>query len=80
MATTPVLVVFLNRETLLFGDETSSRHHFEPRNAFFWRRDPFSSPFLYGKLHFLATRSILGTTLSRETPFFGEEALFSAPL
>ncbi|WP_270577801.1 hypothetical protein, partial [Caldibacillus thermoamylovorans] len=39
----------------------------------FWRRGPFSSSFLVGKLHFLATRSNLVTVLSRKTPTFGDE-------
>ncbi|MCB7070322.1 hypothetical protein LIZ76_10100, partial [Caldibacillus sp. 210928-DFI.2.22] len=33
----------------------------------------FSSSFLDRKLHFLATRSILVTVLSRGTPYFGDE-------
>ncbi|KIO73385.1 hypothetical protein B4167_2108 [Caldibacillus thermoamylovorans] len=41
---------------LFFGDEACSRHHFEVKNAQFWRRASFSSPFLVGKLHFMATR------------------------
>ncbi|WP_161792891.1 hypothetical protein [Caldibacillus thermoamylovorans] len=45
MATRPVLVVILSRETPFFSDETFSRRHFEPRNPFFWRRDLFSSSF-----------------------------------
>ncbi|WP_368986593.1 hypothetical protein NST54_04265 [Caldifermentibacillus hisashii] len=45
LATRPVLVVILSRETPFFGDETCSRRHFEPRNPFFWRRDLFSSSF-----------------------------------
>ncbi|MCM3055404.1 hypothetical protein [Caldibacillus thermoamylovorans] len=45
MATRPLLVTILNRKLLLFGDETYSRRHFEARNALFWRRDLFSSPF-----------------------------------
>ncbi|MEN0650703.1 hypothetical protein NSQ82_17130 [Caldifermentibacillus hisashii] len=45
MATRPVLVVILSPETSLFGDETLSRRHFEPKNSLFWRRDPFSSSF-----------------------------------
>ncbi|WP_368986929.1 hypothetical protein NST54_07170 [Caldifermentibacillus hisashii] len=45
MATRPFLVTILRREMLFFGDETFSRHHFEPGNAPFWRRDLFSSPF-----------------------------------
>ncbi|MBU5340895.1 hypothetical protein [Caldifermentibacillus hisashii] len=59
LATRPLLVVFLSHETSLFGDETTSRCLFEPRNLTFWRRDPFSSPFLAVKPHFLATRSLL---------------------
>ncbi|MEC5273756.1 hypothetical protein [Caldifermentibacillus hisashii] len=39
------LVVVLSPETSLFGDETLSRRHFEPRNFTFWRRDLFSSSF-----------------------------------
>ncbi|MCB5934567.1 hypothetical protein LJB62_06415 [Bacillus sp. DFI.2.34] len=73
MATRPFLVVISNRETPFFGDETISRRHFELRNAIFWRRDHFSSSFLYGKLHFLATRSLLVVILSREMPLFGDE-------
>ncbi|MCB5934518.1 hypothetical protein LJB62_06165 [Bacillus sp. DFI.2.34] len=45
MATRPLLVTILNRKLLFFDDETLSRRHFEARNALFWRRDPFSSPF-----------------------------------
>ncbi|MCB7070875.1 hypothetical protein LIZ76_12955 [Caldibacillus sp. 210928-DFI.2.22] len=45
MATRPVLVVILSRETSLFGDETLSRRRFKARNSFFWRRGPFSSSF-----------------------------------
>ncbi|MEK0287367.1 hypothetical protein [Caldifermentibacillus hisashii] len=48
MATRPLLVVFLSRETSLFGDETTSRRLFEPQNRIFWRRDPFSS-LIFGK-------------------------------
>ncbi|MCB7078023.1 hypothetical protein LI012_14530 [Caldibacillus thermoamylovorans] len=43
MATRSVLVVFLSRETLIFGDETRSRRLFLAGNSFFWRRNPFSS-------------------------------------
>ncbi|MEN0647856.1 hypothetical protein NSQ82_02175 [Caldifermentibacillus hisashii] len=46
MATRPFLVVVLGRKKLNFGDETQSRHRFWSGNAQFWRRDPFSSPFL----------------------------------
>ncbi|WP_368997325.1 hypothetical protein [Caldifermentibacillus hisashii] len=45
MATSPVLVVVLRRETLFFGDEPHSRHHFWVENIIFWRRAPFSSSF-----------------------------------
>ncbi|MEK0290010.1 hypothetical protein P5F77_05925 [Caldifermentibacillus hisashii] len=45
MATRPILVVILRRETLFLGDEPRSRHHFAMRNPHFWRRDPFSSSF-----------------------------------
>ncbi|MBU5341025.1 MULTISPECIES: hypothetical protein [Bacillaceae] len=44
---------------LNFGDELRSRHHFAMRNAQFWRRAPFSSPFCDEKSSFLATRPIL---------------------
>ncbi|WP_346206594.1 hypothetical protein NSS89_16265 [Caldifermentibacillus hisashii] len=73
MATRPLLVVTFVRETPFFGDETLSRHHFEPGNATFWRRDSFSSSFLREKLHFLATRLFLVVIFVRETPFFGDE-------
>ncbi|MBU5344028.1 hypothetical protein [Caldifermentibacillus hisashii] len=75
MVTTPVLVVFLRRKTSFFGDETRSRRRFETENAIFWRRDHFSSSFLDGKLHFLATKLLLVVTFGRETPFFGDETL-----
>ncbi|MEK0288424.1 hypothetical protein, partial [Caldifermentibacillus hisashii] len=75
LATRPLLVVIFGRETPFFGDETLSRRHFEPGNATFWRRNTFSSSFLCGKLHFLATRSLLVVTFAREIPFFGDETL-----
>ncbi|WP_404996304.1 hypothetical protein [Caldifermentibacillus hisashii] len=43
MATRFILVTFLRRKMLYFGDETLSRRHFEPKNSLFWRRDSFSS-------------------------------------
>ncbi|MCM3056225.1 hypothetical protein [Caldibacillus thermoamylovorans] len=43
MATRLFLVVILSRKTPFFGDETLSRHHFKPKNSFFWRRGSFSS-------------------------------------
>ncbi|WP_346207725.1 hypothetical protein NSS91_17060 [Caldifermentibacillus hisashii] len=73
MATRLLLVVIFIRETPFFGDETLSRRHFEPGNATFWRRNTFSSSFLYGKLHFLVTRPLLVVIFMRETPFFGDE-------
>ncbi|WP_227140414.1 hypothetical protein [Caldibacillus sp. 210928-DFI.2.22] len=45
MATRLFLVVIFARKTPLFGDETRSRRHFEPRNFIFWRRDSIPSPF-----------------------------------
>ncbi|MCB5936623.1 hypothetical protein LJB62_17255 [Bacillus sp. DFI.2.34] len=45
MAARPLLVVVLSRKTAFFGDETTSRRRFEPRNLTFWRRDHFSSSF-----------------------------------
>ncbi|MCM3054546.1 MULTISPECIES: hypothetical protein [Bacillaceae] len=45
MTTRSVLVVFLRRKNLFFDDEIHSRRHFEVKNSFFWRRDPFSSSF-----------------------------------
>ncbi|MEN0660873.1 hypothetical protein NST11_16170 [Caldifermentibacillus hisashii] len=73
MATRSLLVVIFVRESPFFGDEITSRRHFEPRNATFRRRDHFSSSFLDGKLHFLATRPFLVVIFGRETPFFGDE-------
>ncbi|WP_161522359.1 hypothetical protein [Caldibacillus thermoamylovorans] len=75
MATRPVLVVILSRETPFFGDETLSRRRFEARNSFFWRRNHFSSSFLGRILPFLATKPVLVVILRRETPFFGDETL-----
>ncbi|MEC5273516.1 hypothetical protein NSS89_01840 [Caldifermentibacillus hisashii] len=65
MATRPVLVTILRKKTPNFDDETRSRHHFEVKKALFWRRGPFSSPFLVGKLHFLATRPVLVANFDR---------------
>ncbi|WP_368996668.1 hypothetical protein [Caldifermentibacillus hisashii] len=73
MATKLVLVVFFVRKSPLFGDETRSRRHFEAGNATFWRRDSFSSSFLCGNLHFLATRPVLVVIFVPETPLFGDE-------
>jgi len=75
LATKPVLVVFLSRETLIFSDETRSRRHFKPGNTHFWRRNLFSSSFFDRKLIFLATRSSLVGIFWLETPFFSDETL-----
>ncbi|MCB5934899.1 hypothetical protein LJB62_08105 [Bacillus sp. DFI.2.34] len=48
---------------LVFDDEPRSRHRFWVRNACFWRRAPFSSPFFGEKRSFLATRLNLVTFL-----------------
>ncbi|MBU5340809.1 MULTISPECIES: hypothetical protein [Bacillaceae] len=63
MTTKPNLVTVLGRKKLNFGDETQSRHHFWLRNACFWRRDPFSSPFWVEKASILTTRLVLVATL-----------------
>ncbi|WP_368986693.1 hypothetical protein NST54_05040 [Caldifermentibacillus hisashii] len=73
MATSSVLVTIFGWKTSFFGDETHSRRRFEPGNSIFWRRALFSSPFLGGKHHFLATKPILVVVLRRETQFFGDE-------
>ncbi|WP_363550219.1 hypothetical protein [Caldifermentibacillus hisashii] len=56
LATKLVLVTVLRRKMHYFDDETRSRHLFEAKNALFWRRDSFSSPFLVENLIFLATK------------------------
>ncbi|MED3642501.1 hypothetical protein P5F75_03430 [Caldifermentibacillus hisashii] len=61
---------------LIFGDEPCSRRRFEVRNAQFWRRALFSSPFLGGKHHFLATSSVLVVVLRRKMLNFGDELCF----
>ncbi|MCM3054647.1 hypothetical protein [Caldibacillus thermoamylovorans] len=58
---------------LIFGDEPHSRRRFSVRNAYFWRRGPFSSPFLGGKHHFLATSPVLVLVLRRDTRLFCDE-------
>ncbi|MEL3956412.1 hypothetical protein NST17_04200 [Caldifermentibacillus hisashii] len=73
MATRSFLVAILKRKTKFFNDETSSRHHFEAENSFFWRRDPFSSSFLRGKLLFSATRPFLVVILRWRTLIFVDE-------
>ncbi len=56
-----------------FDDETRSRHRFEAKNALFWRRDSFSSPFLVENLSILATRPVLVTVLRRKMHYFDDE-------
>ncbi|MEK6453250.1 hypothetical protein [Caldifermentibacillus hisashii] len=75
MATRSFLVAILKRKTKFFNDETSSRHHFEAGNSFFWRRDPFSSSFCGGEHSFLSTKLILVVVFGPETSFFGDETL-----
>ncbi|MCM3056137.1 hypothetical protein [Caldibacillus thermoamylovorans] len=73
MATRPVLVTVLRRKMHYFGDETHSRHRFEAKNALFWRRASFSSPFLVENLSILATRLVLVTVFGRKSHIFGDE-------
>ncbi|MED3644576.1 hypothetical protein P5F75_14490, partial [Caldifermentibacillus hisashii] len=74
LTTRLVLVTVLGRKKLNFGDETQSRHHFWLRNACFWRRGPFSSPFWVEKSLILATRSFLVAVLGKKIPNFDDEA------
>ena len=78
LVTRPVLVVILWRKTSFFGDETRSRRRFETENAIFWRRNSFSSSFLCGNLHFLATKLVLVVIFVRKSPFFGDETFSSS--
>ncbi len=73
LATRPLLVVVFVRKSPLFGDETPSRRRFCAEISTFWRRYPFSSSFLYGNLHFLATTPFLVVVFVPETPLFGDE-------
>jgi|GEM_PF-1635421 len=73
LVTTPVLVVAFGRKTHFFGDETLSRRLFCAENSLFWRRHPFSSSLLGGKLHFLATKLVLVVFFRLEMLFFGDE-------
>ncbi|MCB5934656.1 hypothetical protein LJB62_06860 [Bacillus sp. DFI.2.34] len=73
MTTRFVLVAILRRKTPFFGDEASSRHRFEAKNARFWRRGQFSSPFLVENLSILATRPVLVTVFGRKSHIFGDE-------
>jgi hypothetical protein len=73
LATRIKLVTILGRKTPIFDDETYSRHRFEVKNALFWRRASFSSPFWGEKHYFLTTRPILVTILGWKTPIFDDE-------
>ncbi|MCB5935194.1 hypothetical protein LJB62_09615 [Bacillus sp. DFI.2.34] len=44
------------------------------KSAQIWRRGRFSSPFLVQKRPNLATRAVLVTIFSSETPNFGDES------
>ena len=72
--TSSVLVTFFGQKPNIFGDETCSRHRFEAKNALFWRRNPFSSPFLVENLIFLATKPNLVVIFGRKPLNFGDEA------
>ncbi len=73
LATRLFLVVVFAPETPFFGDETPSRRLFCAENSLFWRRHPFSSSLLGGKLHFLATKLVLVVFFRLEMLFFGDE-------
>ncbi|WP_235370400.1 hypothetical protein, partial [Caldibacillus thermoamylovorans] len=73
MATKPLLVVVFAPKTPFFGDETLSRRLFCAENSLFWRRHPFSSSLLGGKLLFLATKLVLVVFFRLEMLFFGDE-------
>ncbi|MBU5342738.1 hypothetical protein [Caldifermentibacillus hisashii] len=74
MMTKPNLVVVLRQERPNFDDETRSRHHFWSGNFIFWRRGPFSSPFLGKKRSILTTKRLLVAILGRGMLNFGDEA------
>ncbi|WP_270578488.1 hypothetical protein [Caldibacillus thermoamylovorans] len=73
MTTKPNLVAILGRRKPIFDDETYSRRQFGERNAVFWRRGLFSSPFLGKKRSILTTKPNLVANLGREMLFFGDE-------
>ncbi|MCB5935749.1 hypothetical protein LI012_15660 [Caldibacillus thermoamylovorans] len=75
LATKSVLAVILSRETPFFDDETRSRHLFEVKNARFWRRGLFSSPFLVENLSILATSLVLVAIFGWELLNFDDETL-----
>ncbi len=73
LATKSVLAVILSRETPFLDDEIRSRHRFEAKNARFWRRGLFSSPFLVENLSILATSLVLVAIFGWELLNFGDE-------
>jgi hypothetical protein len=73
LATSPVFVNILGWKKLNFGGEPRSRRHFGVKNAQFWRRAPFSSPFWVGKSSILAASPVLVTILRWEMLYFGDE-------
>ncbi|MDL0421014.1 hypothetical protein QPM05_12970 [Caldibacillus thermoamylovorans] len=75
MMTKPNLVVVLRQERPNFDDETRSRHHFWSGNFIFWRRGPFSSPFLGKKRSILTTKRFLVAILREKTTNFDDETL-----
>ncbi|WP_368986540.1 hypothetical protein NST54_03910 [Caldifermentibacillus hisashii] len=77
--TSSVLVTFFGQKPNIFGDETCSRHRFEAKNALFWRRGPFSSPFLVENLSFLTTSLILVTGFEVKNAQFWRRGQFSSP-
>ncbi|MCB7078024.1 hypothetical protein LI012_14535, partial [Caldibacillus thermoamylovorans] len=66
-----VLVVFLSRETLIFGDETRSRRLFEPETH-------FSGDEILSRRHFLAGNSFFWRRNPFSSSFFGWKLTFLA--
>ncbi|WP_346206917.1 hypothetical protein NSS89_02885 [Caldifermentibacillus hisashii] len=75
LTTRSFLVVVLGKKIPSFDDEPRSRHRFWVRNACFWRRDPFSSPFWVEKSLILATKPNLVTVFGLGMLNFGDEIL-----
>ncbi|MEN0650234.1 hypothetical protein NSQ82_14575 [Caldifermentibacillus hisashii] len=61
LATRLILVTILRWKSLIFDDETRSRHQFEVKTALFWRRASISSPILGENCLFLTTSPVLVT-------------------
>ncbi|MEC5271672.1 hypothetical protein [Caldifermentibacillus hisashii] len=73
MATSLNLVTILRWKSLIFDDETRSRHQFEVKTALFWRRNSISSPILGERCLFLTTRPVLVTNFGWESLNFDDE-------